>query len=479
MGSGNADSNGFGQGSVTGVGADTLPAMADSPASAGVVTAFDAVNHALQERWPETRLDPTLERIAMLCDLLGQPQRAAPVVHLTGTNGKTSTARMVDDLIRALGLRTGRFTSPHVESITERITIDGEPVSEERFVELYYEVAPYVGVVDRTVGRPMSFFEYITGMGFAAFADAPVDAAILEVGMGGSWDATNMADAAVAVVTPIAVDHRRYLGDRPADIAVEKSGIIKPGSFAILAQQSLDVAEVLLRRAVEVEATVAREGIEYGVVNRTPGVGGQLLVLRGLFGEYHDVFLPLHGAHQAHNAACALAAAEAFSGGGDLIDIDIVREALGQAKSPARLEVIRRSPAIVIDAAHNPHGAQATAEAVQESFSFAPLIGLVGVMRDKDAEGLLAAFEPIMAAIVCTQNSTDRAMPAAELGEIAIGIFGTDRVEVVPRLDDAIERATGLAETAGALSDEFGGGGVLVTGSVITAGEVRTLVKLS
>jgi dihydrofolate synthase / folylpolyglutamate synthase len=449
--------------------------MADSPAR--TVTAFDEVYRALQRRWPETKLDPTLERIAMLCDLLGQPQRNFPVVHLTGTNGKTSTARMVDDLIRALGLRTGRFTSPHVESITERITIDGVPVSDERFVELYHEVAPYAAVVDRTAAHPMSFFEVISGMAFAAFADAPVDAGVLEVGMGGSWDSTNVADASVAVVTPIAVDHRRYLGDQPADIAVEKSGIIKPGSFAILAQQPVDVAEVLLRRAVEVEATVAREGIEYGVLERVPGVGGQMLVLRGLFGTYGQVFLPLHGAHQAHNAACALAAVEAFSGGGDLINIDVVREAFGQVTSPARLEVVRRSPTIVIDAAHNPHGAQATADAVEESFSFAPLVGVVGIMRDKDAEGLLAAFEPIMAAIVCTQNSTARAMPAAELGEIAAGIFGADRVDVVPRLDDAIDRATELAEMSGAFSDTIGSGGVLVTGSVITAGEARTLVK--
>jgi dihydrofolate synthase/folylpolyglutamate synthase len=450
--------------------------MADSPSPTGTVTSFDEVYRALQSRWPETRLDPTLERIAMLCDLLGQPQRNFPVVHLTGTNGKTSTARMVDDLIRGLGLRTGRFTSPHVESITERITIDGVAVSGERFVELYHEVAPYAEIVDRTAARAMSFFEFITGMAFAAFADAPVDAAVLEVGMGGVWDSTNVADASVAVVTPIAVDHRRYLGDRPADIAVEKAGIIKPGSFAILAQQSLDVAEVLLRRAVEVEATVAREGLEFGLLDRVPGVGGQMLALRGLFGEYPDVFLPLYGAHQAHNAACALAAVEAFSGGGDLVDIDVVRQTLGQVTSPGRLEVVRRTPTIVIDAAHNPHGAEATAAAVQESFSFTPLVGVMGVMHDKDAEGVLAAFEPIMAAIVCTQNSTSRALPADELGEIAAGIFGADRVEVVPRLDDAIDRAIALAET-GTSADAIGSGAVLVTGSVITAGEARSLVK--
>ena len=450
-------------------------AMPDIPDLA----AFRDAERALLQRWPETRLDPSLVRIAALCDLLGQPQRAYPVVHLTGTNGKTSTARMVDNLLRGLGLRTGRFTSPHLESITERIAIDGEPLTQQRFVEVYAEVAPYAEIVDRSGGHPVSFFELMTAMGFAAFTDAPVDAAVIEVGMGGTWDSTNVADASVAIVTPIGVDHSRYLGDSAADIADEKAGILKPGTFAVLAQQAVDVAEVLLRRAAEVGATVAREGFEFGVVDRTPGVGGQLVTFQGLGATYADVFLPLYGAHQAHNAAYALAAVEAFAGGKGLdggLDNEVVREALSLVTSPARLEIIRRSPTVVLDAAHNPHGAHALVEAVQESFSFSPLIGVVGVMEDKDVGGLLDAFEPIMATIVCTQNSTARAMPAAELAEVARGVFGGDRVEVAARLDDALDVATGLADSAGPDSVGLDGAGVLVTGSVITAGEARHLL---
>ena len=439
--------------------------------------AYRDVETRLLSRWPETRLEPSLGRIAALCDLMGQPQRAYPVVHLTGTNGKTSTARMIDTLLRGLGLRTGRSTSPHVESMTERISIDGSPLSRERFVEVYDEVEPYAAVVDNSGPFPVSFFEFITAMSFAAFADAPVDAGIIEVGMGGVWDATNVADAAVAVVTPIAVDHASYLGDTPAEIAVEKAGIIKPGSFAILGQQPLEAAEILLARAVEVGATVAREGLEFGVTSRAPGLGGQVVTFQGLEATYEDVFLPLHGAHQAQNAACAIAAVEAFAGGTGLesgLDIEVVREAMEQVDSPGRLEVVRRSPTVVIDAAHNPAGAIATAEAVQEAFYFSPLIGVLGVMADKDVDGLLDAFEPVFATVVCTQNSTPRAMRAESLGELARGVFGSDRVIVVPRLGDAIVQAIGLAEEGE--GGGLGGGGVLITGSVITAGEARSLL---
>ncbi len=443
------------------------------------LAAFRAAERALLQRWPETRLDPSLDRIAALCDLMGHPERAYPVVHLTGTNGKTSTSRMVDNLLRGLGLRTGRFTSPHLESIIERITVDGEPVTQDRFAEVYAEVLPYAEIVDRSAGIDVSFFEFVTAMGFAAFADAPVDAAVIEVGMGGSWDSTNVADAAVAVVLPIGVEHSNYLGDSVEDIAHEKAGILKPGSFGILAQQPDEAAEVLLRRAAEVGITVAREGAEFGVIDRVPGMGGQLVTFQGLEATYDEVFLPLYGAHQTQNAACALAAVEAFAGGTGLqsgLDLEVVREAFGQVTSPARLEIIRRSPTIVLDAAHNPHGAHAMVEAVQESFSFSPLVGVVGVMMDKDVAGLLDAFEPIMATIVCTQNSTHRAMPAEELAEVARGIFGGDRVEVTRRLDDALDIAIGVAESGDADAVGLGGGGVLVTGSVITAGEARHLL---
>ncbi|KRF17722.1 dihydrofolate synthase [Nocardioides sp. Soil797] len=437
---------------------------------------FTEVEDALLSRWPETRLEPSLDRIRAFTELLGDPQTAYPVIHLTGTNGKTSTARMIDALLRAMNLRTGRFTSPHVEKMSERISIDGEPLDDETFVRAFNDVAPFTHLVDADQPHPLSFFETVVGMAFSAFADAPVDAAIVEVGMGGSWDATNVADGKVAVVLPIAIDHAKYLGESVTAIAHEKAGIIKEGAQVVLAQQSPEVAEILLARAVEVGATVAREGLEFGVITRVAAVGGQTMSLQGLRGQYDDVFLPLHGAHQAQNAAVALAAVEAFAGDEPLAE-DLVREAFAAVTSPGRLEVIRRSPTVVLDAAHNPAGAEATGAALEDSFVFSPLIGVMGVMADKDYEGVLVAFEPHLAHIVCTQNSSERAMSAEALAEVAREVFGEDRVTVQPRLADAIDQAATLAEAGEAISDSFGSGGVLVTGSVVTVGEARAMLK--
>ncbi|MCF2533510.1 bifunctional tetrahydrofolate synthase/dihydrofolate synthase [Yinghuangia soli] len=442
-----------------------------------------SVEAELVARWPETKMEPSTDRIAALMDVLGEPQRSYPVIHVTGTNGKTSTARMIEALLRAFSLRTGRYTSPHVESMTERIGLDGAPISAEGFVETYRDILPYVQLVDAAQPHPMSFFEVLTGMAYAAFADAPVDVAVVEVGLGGTWDATNVADGAVAVVTPIAVDHADKLGNTPGEIAGEKAGIIKPGALAVLAQQPLEAAETLLRRSVEVGATVAREGMEFGVVRRDLAVGGQMLTLRGLSGgEYEEIFLPLHGAHQAHNAAVALAAVEAFFGVGTgqrvgldytgKLDIDIVREAFAGVTSPGRLEIVRRSPTVVLDAAHNPAGARTAAEAISDSFDFTHLVGVVSAMADKDVRGILEAFEPVFAEIVVTQNSLPRAMPVDELAALAVEIFGDDRVEVVPRLDDAIDAGVRLAEEEG----DLGGAAVLITGSVVTVGEARVLL---
>jgi dihydrofolate synthase/folylpolyglutamate synthase len=448
-----------------------------------MAVAYRAAEAELLARWPETRIDPSLEPMRVLCDLLGDPQRSYPVIHLTGTNGKTSTSRMIDALLRALNMRTGRYTSPHLESMTERIALDGEPISEERFAATHQEILPYVELAERELGYRLSFFAVLTGMAFAAFADAPVDVAVIEVGLGGTWDYTNLADGQVAVITPISLDHTRMLGDSTSAIAGEKAGIIKPGAIAVLGQQPLDAATVLLRHAASVEATVAREGIEFGVLDRQLAVGGQQLVLRGLAGEYDEIFLPLHGVHQAHNAACALAAVEAFIGagnGGAELPIDLVREAFAQVTSPARLEVMRRGPMVLIDAAHNPAGAAATAEAVTEEFAFDRLVGVVAVMKDKDVAGVLAELEPICAELVVTRNSTERSMPVAELAELAREIFGPDRVTSADRLDDAIDTAVALAEAVGADQQEhlgLGTAGVLITGSVITAGEARVLLR--
>ncbi|MFI9160434.1 bifunctional tetrahydrofolate synthase/dihydrofolate synthase [Kitasatospora aureofaciens] len=447
------------------------------PAEGDTGDALRDVELELSKRWPESKLEPSLDRIEALMDILGQPQRAFPSIHITGTNGKTSTARMIEQLLNTFELRTGRYTSPHVETVTERISLDGAPISPERFVEVYRDIEPYVQMVDAAQPVPMSFFEVLTGMAYAAFADAPVDVAVVEVGMGGSWDATNVIDAAVAVITPIGLDHTDKLGETTGAIAVEKSGIIKSGAVAVVAQQQLDAAETILRRAVEVDATVAREGMEFGVIRRELAVGGQLVTLRGLGGEeYEDVFIPLHGEHQAHNAALALAAVEAFFGvggarGGQL-DADKVRQGFSGVSSPGRLEVVRRSPTIILDAAHNPHGARATVAAISESFGFTRLVGVIGTSGDKDVAGVLEAFEPILAEVVVTRNSTHRAMDVDALAALAVEIFGEDRVQVEPRLDDAIAAAVTLAEEEG----DLGGAGVLVTGSVITVGEARLLL---
>lgn len=436
---------------------------------------YAEVERALLGRWPETRLDPSLDRIAALCRLLGDPQKAYQVIHLTGTNGKTSTSRMIDALLRALDLRTGRFTSPHLQSMTERISVDGSPLSEELFVEAFADVAAYAQIVDDSSEHPLSYFEMMVAIAYAAFADAPIDVAVVEVGMGGSWDATNVADGQIAVITPIGVDHAAYLGDRPEIIAVEKAGIIKPGSHVIIAEQSPEVMDVLMRRALEVGSIALREGVDFGVNHRVNAIGGQQISLQGVGGAYDDIFLPLHGAHQARNAAYALAAVEAFTGSKQL-DADLVRGAFAQVASPGRLEVVRRSPTVLLDAAHNPHGAQATIEAIQDAFSFSPLIGVVGAMADKDVEEMLRVFEPVMAEIICTQNSTPRAMPAEELADLARDIFGDERVSVAARLDDALERAVAMADGGDGGDDAIGSGGVLVTGSVVTVGEARTLL---
>ncbi|HET9872937.1 MAG TPA: folylpolyglutamate synthase/dihydrofolate synthase family protein [Propionibacteriaceae bacterium] len=428
---------------------------------------------ALTGRWPEQRVAPSLGRISALTELLGDPQQAYPVIHLTGTNGKGSTAAMIESLLRASGLRTGRFTSPHVMAVNERITIDGESISDDRFDEVWRDIEPYVDIVDARAidGVSLTFFEVVTAMAFAAFADAPVDVAVIEVGLGGTWDATNIADAGVAVVTPIDLDHTHLLGRTVAAIAAEKAGIIKPGAQAILAGQSREAAEVLLARCAEVGALPHREGIDFGLLDRHVAVGGQLIRVNGAEGPIDDIFLPMHGAHQAANAAQAVAAVEAFLGL-KALNHDLVREGLGQVRVPGRMEVVRRSPTVVLDAAHNPHGASAAAAAVTEAFAFSPLIGVVAAMSDKDVEGVLRTYEEVMNQVVVTQvSSTSRGMPAERLGDLAEGIFGADRVRVVPRMDDAIETAIGMADAEG-----VGAPGVLITGSVVAVGEARTLL---
>ncbi|ADG89175.1 bifunctional folylpolyglutamate synthase/dihydrofolate synthase [Thermobispora bispora] len=444
-------------------------ALPASPYADGVE--YRAVEQAIMARGVEWAFDPTLERIAALMDLLGDPHKAYPVIHIAGTNGKTSTARLIESLLRARNLRVGRYTSPHLITMRERIAVDGEPLSPQRFVEVYRDIEPYIEMVDAKVGK-LSFFEVLTAMAYAAFADAPVDVAVIEAGMGGAWDATNVADAAVAVITPIALDHTDYLGPDLASIAKEKAGIIKPGATAILAKQQLPAAEVLMRRVAEVRATVAREEMEFGVRRRDLAMGGQLLQLQGLKGVYEDVFLALYGAHQAGNAATALAAVEALTGGDEPLGGEVVQQAFAEVQSPGRLEVARRSPTVILDAAHNPHGMTAMLEGLTESFGFSRIIAVLAMMRDKDVDAVLDLMEPVVEVLVVTRNSSPRSMSVEELAERAEQVFGEDRVRRAARLDEAIDLAVALADEGDPLDS-----GVVVTGSVVTVGEAGILLK--
>ena len=434
------------------------------------------VEEAILARAPEHELQPSLDRIRAVMELLGDPQRTFPVVHLTGTNGKSSTTRIIEALLRELGLRTGRFTSPHLHSMRERIALSGKPIDTERFLVAYDEVLPLIELVDNRSaaegGPRMTYFEVLVAVAYAAFADAPVDVAVVEVGLGGSWDATNVVDAPVSVILPIDLDHRHFLGETVEQIATEKAGIIKADAITVMAAQPHeDAAEILRERADEVGARLVVAEVDFGVTERDVAIGGQQLSVRGLAGEYPDLFVPLHGAHQAQNVAAAIAAVEAFIGGGEQqLDSEVVRAALAEVASPGRLEIVRRSPTVIVDAAHNPHGALALREALQDSFAFTRTIGLIAILADKDASEMLEILEPAFDEIVVSRTTSPRAMRPEALGELAAGIFGEHRVHVVKDLPDALDRAAALADDGGVA------GGVVATGSVTTAAEVRMLL---
>lgn len=431
-----------------------------------------AIEVALEARWPETRIAPSLERISALVDLLGSPQLAYPTIHVAGTNGKTTTARMIDSLMNATGLRTGRFTSPHLESMLERIAINGEPIDPKFFIFAYNDIAPYLDLMDKKFDTPISFFEAITALAFVAFSEWPVDIGVIEVGMGGEWDATNVVEAAVSVITPIGFDHTAYLGNTLTEIAKTKGGIIKEGSSVVLARQEPEAAVELMRRVAEVGAEVAREGIEYSLEKRSVAVGGQLITIQGLSGRYEDIFLPLHGKHQGANAATALAAVEAFFGGQEL-DPESVHEGFAAVTSPGRCETVFHDPTVILDAAHNPHGAKALAETLESEFTFDEIIGVVAAFADKDVEGILKELEPVLNSIIVTASESTRAMPARDVERIANRIFGPDRVMVVENLEEAIKRA--IADARRPLTDDSVG--VVITGSVVTVGQSRTILK--
>lgn len=463
---------------------DEYNEAAPQEVSAEELRALAEVEDELNERWPETKIEPSLDRIEMLMDLLGHPERSFDVIHIAGTNGKSSTARMVDSLLRAFHRRVGLVTSPHLQRVTERIGIDGQPIHPRDYVRIWHEIKPFVEMVDAQSDVPMSKFEVLVGLSYAAFADAPVDVAVVEVGLGGRWDATNVVNADVSVITPVGLDHTDYLGDTLAEIAGEKAGIIKPREDAddpltpnenivVIAEQDPEAMRVILQQAVDVEAGVARSGSEFAALESRIAVGGQQVNIQGLGGLYEDIFLPLHGEHQAKNAAVALAAVEAFFGAsaGHPLDVATVRNGFAQAISPGRLERVRTSPTTFIDAAHNPHGAKALGAALDRDFDFARLIGVLSIFADKDATGILTALEPYLTEVVITQNSSPRALDAYDLAETARDIFGEERVHVADNLPGAYAQAVELAEDAEVQS----GSGIIIAGSVVTAGDARAM----
>lgn len=435
---------------------------------------IDALRQELESRWPESRLEPSLARIASVIELMGDPHRAYPVIQVAGTNGKSSTARMIESLLRAYGLRTGLFTSPHLVDVTERICLDGRPVSDDTLLAAWSEAEPYIRVVDAKSiadgGPALSFFEVLTVLAFAIFADAPVDVAVIEVGMGGTWDATNVVDAQVCVVTPIGLDHMEYLGETIAAIASEKAGIITSDAEVVLAEQTREAAAVLMERCTDMGVTPVREGIEFSVTDRMVAVGGQMITIRGTRADYPELFVPLFGDHQAHNAACAVVAVESFLH--QALDTDLVREGLARVVVPGRLQMVRQGPAVIIDAAHNPHGAASLASALRGYYAFDSIIGIVGMLRGKDAVGFLEIVMPILDEVIVTTPRSPRALPAADLAAIAESVSSAVPLGVADSISDAIDAGIAAAEARPGVS------AVVIAGSVVLAGDAMRVLDV-
>ncbi|WEK60102.1 MAG: bifunctional folylpolyglutamate synthase/dihydrofolate synthase [Candidatus Microbacterium colombiense] len=431
----------------------------------------DAVYETLLNRAGERWVQPRKERTARILAFLDDPQRTYRVVHITGTNGKTSTARMIESLLRAHDLRTGLFTSPHLERFTERIMIDGEPIADAAFADAWDEIEPFVEIVDAELEaageEPLTFFELLTVLAFVAVADAPVDVLVLEVGMGGEWDSTNTADGDVAVFAPIDIDHADRLGGTIAEIAQVKAGIIKEGAAVVSAQQPPEAAEVLRRVAAERNATIAFEGDEFGLTEQKLAVGGQLISIRGLAGQYVEEYLPLYGAHQGHNAALAVAAVESLIGGATRpIAGDIVTDGLQGATSPGRLQLLGIAPTVVVDAAHNPHGAIALAQALDDSFDFDEWGLVLGVLADKDAAGIVAQLAPAAAHVFVTAPDSDRANDADAIADLV------EQTGQRATVHSSLAEAADAAREWAASSDRRA---VVIAGSVVLAGEAIAL----
>lgn len=445
-------------------------------------TALDRMLDELYGRVGEVAPQPRLSATRTALELMGDPHRAYPIVHITGTNGKTSTSRIIESILRAHGLRTGLFTSPDLGYLGQRIVVDGEPIGEDALLAAWAEVKPYLELADTALATsdepPLTFFEALTVLAYAVFADAPIDVGVIEVGMGGEWDATNVADGQVAVFGPIDLDHTQRLGSTIAEIARTKAGIVKPGRSVVSAEQRPEGLAELERAAELSEADLSLEGRDFRVLSRTPAVGGQVIDVQGRAGTYRGLFLPLLGAHQAQNAAVAIAAVETFLGGGEQpITGDVLQEGLAAATSPGRLQVAISRPLLVVDAAHNPHGVIAMTAAVAESFHLRRLVAVVAILADKDAEGMIRAAAGLVDEFVVTAAPSDRSMDADALAAVVVGVVGPDRVVVEPDLELALRTARDLAEEHG---DEAGEGeaGVIVFGTITLVARTLQLVQV-
>lgn len=426
---------------------------------------LDAVS-ALSNRFPENKINPSLDRILMAMDLMGQPQNNFKTIHIAGTNGKTSTSRMIERLLRTLDLRTGLFTSPHLIHPRERIEINGQIISDKRFQEIFDEINPYLEIIDQKfVDAPMTFFEVLTAMGFLAFSDEPIDVLSLEVGMGGRWDSTNVVTPEVSVITAIGLDHQEFLGSSIKEIAFEKAGIIKENIPVVISKQVKEANLVLNEVALSRGSQTIREGIEFDVLERTVGVGGQQLNIATPFGNYQDLFLPLFGKFQASNAACALTAVETFLG--KKLDLELVQDAFADFKSPARLQIVKRNPTILVDAAHNISGVQNTLEAINETFKFDNKILIIGFMKDKDIDEMLDLLKGYAQDVILTQANSTRAITAQDLN---------NKVNLIPSFSqnitwkssskNALEGAVEIAKRKNSST------GIIVLGSIALAGEI-------
>jgi dihydrofolate synthase/folylpolyglutamate synthase len=433
------------------------------------------VEQALLARMPEHELRPRLEPTARAAALLGDPQKLYRIIHVTGTNGKTSTTRMIDRLLREHSLRVGRFTSPHLTKLNERIAIDGDLVTDEVLVEIWNDIEPILKLVDAELDaegeQALTYFEALTLLAFSIFADAPVDVLVLEVGMGGEWDSTNVADGDVAVFTPIAIDHADRLGHTISEIAKTKAGIIKPGAVVVSAKQTPEAMVQLQSKTKAIAERLVSYGADFEAFNVIPELKGQRFALKTLAGEYTDLFMPLYGEHQTENAALAVAAVEAFLGNGErrILD-DIVRVSFADIASPGRLQVVSREPMTIVDGAHNPHGVRSLAKALKNSFGAPRSVGVVGILNGKNVDEMLETLSGSFERVIITASKSDRSVDKEELANMATKYWDADSITVSSSVTKAIQDARELLSEKDLEA-------IVITGSLSVVGEALVTVQ--